>query len=131
MCVRDCVLPCGGGPSGDGPIFVRKGTLVDFRTNVLHRNRNFWGNDAESFRPERWLEGNIRPKWEYLPFGGGARICPAQQMILTQYAYILFRFVQEFQMLENRDPCSEFVAIFNLSKRSRNGVQAALTRCSL
>jgi cytochrome P450 monooxygenase len=131
MCIRDCVLPCGGGRSGNDPVVVQKGTLVDFRSSVLHRNKEFWGEDAELFRPERWFEGNIRPKWEYVPFGGGARICPAQQMILTHYAYILARFVLEFEILENRDSCFEFVAEFNLSKRSRNGVQVELRRDSV
>lgn len=128
MCIKNCVLPCGGGSLGNDPIYLLKGTLVDFRSSVLHREKRFWGEDAEIFRPERWFEEDFRPKWEYIPFGGGARICPAQQMMLTHYAYILARFVSKFEILENRDPCFEFIAEFNLSKRSRNGVQVALRR---
>lgn len=45
----------------------------------------------------------------YIPFLGGARKCPAQQMVLTQYALIVVLFVQKFEAIENRDPESAFV----------------------
>ena len=41
--------------------------------------------------------------WNYLPFGGGARICPAQQLVLTESAYTVVRVLQEFERIESRD----------------------------
>lgn len=67
----------------------------------MHWDKDYWGPDAEAFRPERWLD-SIRPKWKYIPFLGGARLCPARQKILTQYALFLVRFLQEFKEIENR-----------------------------
>ncbi len=125
ICVRDCVLPCGGGVSGEEPSLVQRGTLVDMRSNIMHRAPMFWGPDANKFLPEHWLNPNLRPKWEYLPFGGGARNCPAQRMTLTQCAFIVARLAQEFGSLENRDPEVEFVEEYGFSKRSRNGVKVA------
>lgn len=92
----------------------------------MHRDIDFWGADAEEFRPERWLDPGLRPKWEYLPFGGGARNCPAQRMTQTQCAFVVARLAQEFEALENRDPVVEFVDEYNFSKRSRNGVKVAI-----
>lgn len=128
LCVRSCVLPHGGGASGEEPVFVQRGTLVDLRNNILHRDTKFWGADANDFRPERWLDSDLQPRWEYLPFGGGMRNCPAHQMTVTQFAYIVTRFVREFETLENRDPTLEFVDEYTFSKRSRNGVKIALVR---
>lgn len=131
ICMRDCVLPRGGGDMGEQPIFVQRGTLIDTHISVLHRDPAFWGPDAEVFRPERWFEDSLRPRWEYIPFGGGARNCPAQQMILTHYAFVVARFVQTFEIIECRDEVLEFVAEFNFSKRSKNGVKVAFRNASV
>ena len=40
---------------------------------VQHR-RELWGPDADEFRPERWLEGDV-PAYAWIPFGGGVRRC--------------------------------------------------------
>ncbi|KAL9604216.1 MAG: hypothetical protein Q9219_000614 [cf. Caloplaca sp. 3 TL-2023] len=126
IAICDGVLPKGGGSTGEEPIYIRRGTLVDIRTNVLHRDTAFWGPDAAVFRPDRWLQSDLRPKWEYLPFGGGARNCPAQQLVQAQYAYIIAKFVREFAAIENQDPTHEFVEEYNFSKSSRNGVKVRL-----
>ena len=94
------------------------------RFGIMHRDQDYWGSDAEDFRPERWLEG-LLPKWKYIPFLGGARVCPAQQMILTQYAFVLVKFLKNFEEIENRDPEIQFVEEIKFSKKSRNGVQVA------
>ena len=126
LCTDDCVLPHGGGALGEDRIFIRQGTLIDLRVNILHRNLNFWGPHANEFQPERWMNTSLQSRWEYLPFGGGMRNCPAHQMTTTQIAYIITRLVQRFEAIENRDPVLEFVDEYTFSKRSRNGVQIAL-----
>ena len=69
----DTVLPLGGGPDGQSPLFVKKGTCIFYNVYSMHRRPDIYGADSESFRPERW-EG-LRPGWGYLPFNGGPRIC--------------------------------------------------------
>lgn len=41
---------------------VRKGELVSFQPYAMGRMKYLWGDDAEDFRPERWLDenGNFR-----------------------------------------------------------------------
>lgn len=90
----------------------------------MQRDTDVWGPDAETFRPERWESS--RPKWEYIPFLGGGRICPAQQMVLNQMGYVLARFAREFEMVENCDPVEEFVEEYMFSVQSRNGVKVRL-----
>ncbi|WP_426749784.1 cytochrome P450 [Myxococcus sp. Y35] len=43
---------------------------------VPHRDPR-WFADPDAFRPERWLDGSLKelPKFAYVPFGGGARLC--------------------------------------------------------
>lgn len=71
--VRDTTLPCGGGPDGESPLFVRKGQAVNYNVHAMHRRKDLWGQDADDFKPDRWL--HIKPTWTYLPFNGGPRIC--------------------------------------------------------
>ncbi|KAI9801638.1 MAG: hypothetical protein M1833_002320 [Piccolia ochrophora] len=96
---RDTTLPRGGGPDGQSPIFLAKGQTVDFSVFVMHHRTDLWGDDAEQFRPERW-EG-LKPGWEYLPFGGGARICLGQQLLLTETSYVTVRLLQRFDVIED------------------------------
>lgn len=46
-------LPHGGGPDGLSPIFVHKGTGVGVSVYHMDRNKALFGEDANSFRPER------------------------------------------------------------------------------
>lgn len=54
VAVRDTTLPRGGGPQGDKPIFVAKGQKINYAIFWTHRDKEYWGEDAEEFRPERW-----------------------------------------------------------------------------
>ncbi|KAJ4393633.1 hypothetical protein N0V93_002846 [Gnomoniopsis smithogilvyi] len=54
---------------------------------AMNRSHLIWGDDADSFRPERWLLSNsggggvlIRPAAEYPVFNGGARLCLGKSM---------------------------------------------------
>ena len=67
--MKDTVLPLGGGPEGKDPLFVPKGYAVSYSVYGMHHRKDFYGEDAEEFRPERWE--HLRPGWEYLPFNGG------------------------------------------------------------
>ncbi|KAA8642627.1 cytochrome P450 [Aspergillus tanneri] len=104
--VRDTILPLGGGKDGLSPVFVPK--------------------DAEEFRPERWEDGKLRPRWGYLPFNGGPRICIGQRYALTEVSYVIVRMAQEFRNLESRDtgPWEESLT---LTLSSRNGTNVCLT----
>ena len=116
----------------------------------MHRNKAIWGDDAEKFMPERWLlETNTKTDApspvqrgsriearlgvmkssskaeEYIPFLEGARTCPSQHMTLTQYAWILIRFAQRFETIDNRDPEFDFIEDIKFGKQSKNGMQVS------
>ncbi|KAJ5644830.1 cytochrome P450 52A3-B [Penicillium longicatenatum] len=124
--VRDTVLPRGGGKDGLSPVFVPKGTIVGYCVYAMHRRADIYGDDAEEFRPERWEDGKLQPRWGYLPFNGGPRICIGQRYALTEAAYVIARMAQEFKVLESRDTGAweECVA---LTLCSRNGAKVSLT----
>jgi cytochrome P450 len=129
--LRDSVLPRGGGPDGQAPIFVPKGTVVEMDLYTVQRDPSFWGPDADQFKPSRWTEPK-RPlweaKWQYEPFLGGIRMCPAQNQVLTQVSYLLVRFAQEIRSLENRDEVEEYLERVTMTVESKNGAKIAVKR---
>jgi cytochrome P450 len=65
---------------------------------VVHRDPRFW-DEPEAFRPERWGEEKIKtmPKFAYMPFGGGPRVCIGQQFAMMEMALILATIGQQFR----------------------------------
>jgi cytochrome P450 len=55
---------------------VSAGDTVGISPYLLHRNREFWCN-PDQFDPQRFVDDSAptRPRYAYLPFGGGRRIC--------------------------------------------------------
>ncbi|KAL1846469.1 hypothetical protein Plec18170_009195 [Paecilomyces lecythidis] len=124
--LRDTVLPVGGGKDGLSPVFVPKGTLLCYNLYAMHRRVDFYGPDAEEFRPERWENGQLQLRWEYLPFNGGPRICVGQRYALTEAGYVLVRMAQEYKKLESQDP-GPWEESLALTLCSRNGTKVCLT----
>lgn len=81
--VVDTTLPVGGGPDGKSPLFIPKGCRVAYLINNMHRRKDFYGEDALEFRPERWAEDG-KHGWDYLPFNGGPRICLGRELLLPK-----------------------------------------------
>jgi len=80
-----------------GDVMVTPGTRIIIAPWVLHRHRTLWP-DPDYFLPERFAPENRAkiPRFAYLPFGAGARICVgatfAMQETLLTLAMIARRF---------------------------------------
>ncbi|KAH9842105.1 Cytochrome-P450 52A13 [Teratosphaeria destructans] len=125
--IRDTVLPRGGGPSGTGPLFVAKGTILYYNMYSMHRSPATYGPDAESFRPERWADPGLKPGWDFLPFGGGPRICLGQQYALAETYYVVVRLMQRFRTVEARGE-EAWREKLTLTLGCRDGVRVVLRR---
>ena len=76
---RDTWLPLGGGKDGKEPVFVSKGTCVNFSYYSLYRRKDLYADDSELFRPERWEEGkNLDNSYQFLTFHQGLKRCVAR-----------------------------------------------------
>ncbi|PVG02534.1 cytochrome P450 [Serendipita vermifera] len=62
--------------------FIPKGTLINCNIGFMLRDPRIWGDDADVFRPERFLEESTKdlPDISMVPFGFGKRICPGRWM---------------------------------------------------
>ncbi|EMF08099.1 cytochrome P450 [Sphaerulina musiva SO2202] len=110
--IENTTLPSGGGPSGDGPIFIPKGGVVMWDAYAMQRRLDLYGSTACDFIPERWLDTTqakgLRVSWESIPFGGGPRICLGQQFAINHASYTIVRMCQTFSSIASFDPNDEW-----------------------
>ena len=78
---------------------IPKGGMIAVSSWVLHRHRALWDN-PETFDPDRFLPERSagRPRFAYLPFGGGPRVCIGQMMAMTEATLILATLAQRFRL---------------------------------
>lgn len=93
---------------------IHKGTQVLINVWSIGRNPEFW-DDPLLFQPERFLNSNVDFKgrdFEYLPFGGGRRICPglplANRMIVLMLASLLHSFEWELPKGVNHEMLEQY-----------------------
>ncbi|KAF1985825.1 cytochrome P450 alkane hydroxylase-like protein [Aulographum hederae CBS 113979] len=105
--LKDTTLPHGGGPDGNQPVGIPKGTQVAYSTLGMQRRADLYPPESSGFPPvndfvpERW-DGWTPKTWTYIPFNGGPRICVGQQFALTEMAYTIVRILQKFDAVESR-----------------------------
>ncbi len=84
------------GPDRVLDIPIRRGDIIMVAPWVLHRHQTLW-RDPDVFDPARFLPGAPPPpRFAYLPFGAGPRICVGAQFALTEAAIALAALVQRF-----------------------------------
>ncbi|MDO5528472.1 MAG: cytochrome P450 [Paracoccus sp. (in: a-proteobacteria)] len=67
---------------------VRPGDVVMLPIYALHRSKLLW-EAPDAFRPARFAEGTERPRFAFLPFGAGARICIGANFAVQEAVIIL------------------------------------------
>ncbi|MHB2209877.1 cytochrome P450 [Methylobacterium sp. CM6257] len=93
------------GPDVVAGYAVKKSDIVMVSPWVLHRHRGLW-TDPEAFDPGRFLPGAPPPpRFAYLPFGAGPRVCIGAQFALSEAVLTLARLVARFRLvLDEREP---------------------------
>lgn len=74
--------------TSDG-LLIPRGTMVNACGFTVHRLKQFWGEDAEEFRPERWAHAADFHPCQYLTFGLGRRNCPGFKFGLEAFKLLL------------------------------------------
>ncbi|CAN0902706.1 (S)-N-methylcoclaurine 3'-hydroxylase isozyme 1 (Fragment) [Linum grandiflorum] len=78
---------------------IPKGARVAVNTWAIGRDRSIWGDDATSFKPERFVDSNVDFRgqdFELLPFGAGRRMCPGTPLAARQVPLLLASLVWNF-----------------------------------
>ena len=82
-----------------GGYAIPAGTTVIVSPWVSHRNPRYF-EDPTAFRPERWDSdfAATLPRFAYIPFGGGPRICIGNRFAMMEAVLVLATVAQRFRL---------------------------------
>jgi cytochrome P450 len=82
-----------------GGYAIPAGTTIIISPWVLHRDPRYFEHPTE-FRPERWSGDFARqlPRFAYIPFGGGPRICIGNRFAMMEMILILATVAQRYRL---------------------------------
>jgi cytochrome P450 len=77
---------------------IPRGATVTILPWVLHRHARLWDH-PERFEPDRFSpeRSGARPRYAYLPFGTGPRICIGASFAMTQMTLVLATLAQHYR----------------------------------
>lgn len=113
------------GPFELGDYSFPAGTTIFVSPWVLHRDERYF-DEPERFRPERWMGSLARdlPRFAYMPFGGGPRICIGQRFAMIEAVLILATIAQRFSVKWQED--REVTPFPSITLRPQGGVWVEL-----
>ena len=106
---------------------VKAGAMVAVFPWILNRHRALWDN-PEAFEPERFLPsgGRDRPRFAYIPFGAGPRICIGMQMALAESVILLAALAQRYDL--DLAPGHQVRLRHQITLRPEDGLRMVLRR---
>jgi cytochrome P450 len=78
-------------------VAIPRGTQVIICPWVMHRDARFF-SDPHRFWPDRWLTEPAPPRYAYLPFGAGPRVCIGSHFALAEAALVLAVLLQSAEL---------------------------------
>ena len=108
---------------------VAKGGMVFILPWILHRHRDWWEH-PERFEPGRFAPDRPQkhPRYAYIPFGAGPRICLGASFAMTEAILILATLAQRYRLRPVPGHRVEPVGLITL--RPREGLRLCLERRS-
>ncbi len=106
---------------------IPKGSVVLSFIYGVHHSSKHWEN-PEEFRPERFEKqaSKQRPKFAFLPFGGGPRFCIGSNFALMEMQLMLVHLLSKYRWTLTEDQEIDLQPLITL--RPRYGVQMKISK---
>merc|ERR1712019_94271 len=73
--------------------------MLCYVTYSMGRSKRIWGDDAQEFRPERWLEMQVpKSPYENPVFHAGPRECLGKRLALVEMKALLLTIIKEMRL---------------------------------
>ncbi|KAG7008470.1 cytochrome P450 monooxygenase [Physcia stellaris] len=90
----------------DGQWLLKKDSMVQMPSRVLHSDSSLWGPEAHEFNPRRFMKSEGQPtKSKRAPaaafraFGGGSTLCPGRHFATNEVLAVVSMFVMRYEMV--------------------------------
>lgn len=91
------LVPVGGFEAGGH--FFPAGVVLGANPWVVHQDKDIYGEDADQFRPERWLQEDVGDMHRnFLTFGAGARMCIGRNIGWMEMSKLVPTFLSRYQV---------------------------------
>jgi cytochrome P450 len=106
---------------------VREGSLLSVNTYAMQRDARFY-TDPERYDPERFSPGweERIPRYAYLPFGAGPRVCIGNSFAMMEARLILATVAQSYRL--SLEPDQKVVPMQVITVKPRGPVRMRLRR---
>jgi cytochrome P450 len=106
---------------------IGKGSLLSVNTYALHRDARFY-TDPERYDPERFSFGweERIPRYAYLPFGAGPRVCIGNAFAMMEARLILATVAQRYKL--SLEPNQKVVPVQVITVKPKGPVWMKLQR---
>ncbi len=108
-----------------GGCHVPENVLVIVSPYAINRHPRYW-EDPDEFEPLRFSPGLDRPRYSYIPFGGGRHVCLGTHLAMMEGQLILASIAQNYRVHPVPDHPIEPQPAITL--RQRHGLMATLSR---
>ncbi len=110
-----------------GAIEVTAGTRIIVAPWVVHRHRKLWA-DPDLFAPERFAPERRAaiPRFAYLPFGAGPRICVGMTFAMQETLLVLAMILQRFRL--TLAPGANVEPLARITLRPAHGLPMTIAR---
>jgi cytochrome P450 len=100
---------------------IPKGTIVMIAPITLHRHPDLWEEPAR-FDPDRWLPEHAarRPRYAYLPFGDGPRICIGKAFAMMESKLMVAMMARDARL--ELEPGAHIAPVASITLRPAGGV---------
>ncbi len=105
---------------------IDEGSVVVVSPWLLHHDPRWWP-EPDSFRPERWVDDDPgRPRYAFIPFGGGPRVCIGEPFARLEAAMLLASIARRWRFASTTDREPDLQAVITL--RPRGGLPMVARR---
>lgn len=107
--------------------FIPKGTVVLSFIYGVHHSPDYW-EQPEKFVPERFEKKNLKqkPKFAYMPFGGGPRLCIGSNFALMEMQLLLVHLVSKYKWTLSKEQDIDMQPLITL--RPRHGIKMRIEK---
>ncbi|KAF2730502.1 cytochrome P450 [Polyplosphaeria fusca] len=104
-----------------GKYYVEPSTQLVMNLKPFHHDPKVWGDDADTFRPERWMDGGFEklPPNAFKAFGDGERACIGRTFAEQEMILAVATIFQKFQV-EMADPSYQMNVKVTLTLKPNN-----------
>lgn len=90
--------------------YIPRGTVIAMSPWIMNRAQRFWGQNADSFDPQRWIDhkgltqGGQDTKYSFMTFSHGPRACVGQAFARAELSALIAAIIGTFEcVLENTE----------------------------